>query len=154
MNKAIKSVIGLSLVAEFLLGCSANVLGPGESSVLEADKTSGTAQSISRSKARKNGEASCDEVVDAVCYTISADFEFESKFVDVRGSKIHYVEEGEGDPIVFVHGNPTWSYLWRNILPYAAEDGRAIAIDLIGMGRSDKPNIDYRLSTCRSSRIL
>ena len=64
---------------------------------------------------------------------ISADFPFESRFVEVNGQTIHYVEQGEGDPILFLHGNPTSSYLWRNILPYAAKQGRAIALDLIGM---------------------
>jgi haloalkane dehalogenase len=57
---------------------------------------------------------------------------------------MHYIETGSGDPILFLHGNPTWSYLWRNIIPFAALVGRAIAPDLIGMGKSDKPNIEYR----------
>jgi haloalkane dehalogenase len=74
---------------------------------------------------------------------ISAAFPFESKFIEVEGSTIHYVEEGTGDPILFLHGNPTSSYLWRNIIPYAAKVGRAIAPDLIGMGKSDKPDIGY-----------
>ncbi|MFQ5879609.1 MAG: haloalkane dehalogenase, partial [Dehalococcoidia bacterium] len=54
------------------------------------------------------------------------------------------VEEGVGDPILFLHGNPTWSYLWRNVMPYLSPLGRCIALDLIGMGRSDKPEIEYR----------
>ena len=49
-----------------------------------------------------------------------------------------YVEMGDGDPIVFLHGNPTWSYLWRNIIPHLKDQGRCIAPDLIGMGDSDK----------------
>lgn len=75
--------------------------------------------------------------------SISAEFPFESRYVGVLGSRLHYVDEGEGDPIVFVHGNPTSSYLWRNIIPYLIPQGRAIALDLIGMGKSDKPDIDY-----------
>ncbi len=75
--------------------------------------------------------------------TISADFPFESKYVEVHGSKMHYVDEGEGDPILFLHGNPTSSYLWRNIIPYLVPHGRCIAPDLIGMGKSDKPELDY-----------
>ena len=75
--------------------------------------------------------------------TISADFPFESRYVDVFGSRIHYVDEGEGEPIVFIHGNPTSSYLWRNVIPHVTDDYRAIAIDLIGMGKSDKPDIGY-----------
>lgn len=66
---------------------------------------------------------------------ISAKFPFESRYVEIDGSRVHYVEEGRGDPILFLHGNPTWSYLWRNIIPYAAQGGRAIALDLIGMGK-------------------
>ena len=58
--------------------------------------------------------------------------------VVVGGRKIAYVEAGDGDPIVFQHGNPTSSYLWRNILPQLVGHGRCIAIDLIGMGDSDK----------------
>lgn len=75
--------------------------------------------------------------------TISAAFPFESKYLDVRGSRMHYVDEGQGDPVIFIHGNPTSSYLWRNIIPYVTDHHRAIAIDLIGMGKSDKPDIGY-----------
>ena len=58
--------------------------------------------------------------------------------VEVKGKKMAYVEMGEGRPIVFQHGNPTSSYLWRNIMPQLADYGRCIAIDLIGMGNSEK----------------
>ncbi len=67
------------------------------------------------------------------------DFPFASHYVIVRGVRIHYVEAGQGDPVLFVHGNPTWSYLWRNIIPTVAETHRAIAFDLIGFGRSEHP---------------
>ncbi|MFT5210437.1 MAG: haloalkane dehalogenase [Flavobacterium sp.] len=60
------------------------------------------------------------------------------KTIEVLGKKMAYVEMGEGKPIVFQHGNPTSSYLWRNIMPYLASMGRCIAIDLIGMGDSEK----------------
>ncbi len=59
------------------------------------------------------------------------------------GSKIHYIEEGEGDPILFLHGNPTSNYLWRNVIPHVSKSGRCIAPDLIGMGKSEKPDIQY-----------
>ncbi len=58
--------------------------------------------------------------------------------VQVLGKQMAYVEMGEGDPIVFLHGNPTSSYLWRNIMPYVKDLGRCLAPDLIGMGDSDK----------------
>jgi len=76
--------------------------------------------------------------------TISSDFPFESRFIEVRGSKIHYIDEGSGEPILFLHGNPTSSYLWRNIIPHLVPHARCIAPDLIGMGRSEKPDLDYR----------
>ena len=66
-----------------------------------------------------------------------------SRHVEVHGSPMHYVEAGAGDPIVFLHGNPTSSYLWRNVIPHLAPLGRCIAPDLIGMGRSGKPDIEY-----------
>ena len=75
---------------------------------------------------------------------ISTEFPFESKFVEVHGSNMHYVDVGEGDPILFLHGNPASSYVWRNIIPYLSDQGRCIAPDLIGMGKSDHPNIPYR----------
>jgi haloalkane dehalogenase len=57
---------------------------------------------------------------------------------------MHYIDEGKGNPILFIHGNPTSSYLWRNIIPHVEPYGRIIAVDLIGMGKSDKPDIGYR----------
>lgn len=74
---------------------------------------------------------------------ISTDFPFESKFIEVHGSKMHYIDEGEGDPILFLHGNPTSNYLWRNVIPYLTPHARCIAPDLIGLGKSDKPDIPY-----------
>jgi len=64
--------------------------------------------------------------------------EHDKKIIQVNGKRMAYVEMGEGDPIVFQHGNPTSSYLWRNIMPALASKGRCIAVDLIGMGDSDK----------------
>jgi len=75
---------------------------------------------------------------------IAADFPFESHYIEVHGSRMHYIDEGEGDPILFLHGNPTSSYLWRNIIPHVTSMGRVIAPDLIGMGKSDKPDLEYR----------
>ena len=60
------------------------------------------------------------------------------KFIDINGSRMAYIDEGEGDAIVFQHGNPTSSYLWRNVMPYCCGLGRLIACDLIGMGDSAK----------------
>ncbi len=62
----------------------------------------------------------------------------EKKFVRVLGKRMAYVEMGTGETIIFQHGNPTSSYLWRNIMPALSSKGRCIAVDLIGMGDSDK----------------
>jgi haloalkane dehalogenase len=69
---------------------------------------------------------------------ISSEFRYEKKYIEVLGSEMAYVDTGSGDPIVFLHGNPTSSYLWRNIIPHLEGLGRCIAPDLIGMGDSSK----------------
>jgi haloalkane dehalogenase len=76
---------------------------------------------------------------------ISAEFPYKSNYVEVHGSKMHYIDEGSGDPVLFLHGNPTSSYLWRNIIPYLSKKARCIAPDLIGFGKSDKPDLEYRI---------
>jgi haloalkane dehalogenase len=62
----------------------------------------------------------------------------EKKYMTVQGQRMAYIDEGEGDAIVFSHGNPTSSYLWRNIMPACRSLGRLVACDLIGQGDSDK----------------
>ena len=64
--------------------------------------------------------------------------ELPKKRLTISGRHMAYSEIGEGDPIVFLHGNPTSSYLWRNVMPHLADQGRCIAPDLIGMGDSEK----------------
>jgi haloalkane dehalogenase len=77
-----------------------------------------------------------------------SDFPYEPRFHDVLGARMAVVDEGGGDepPLVLLHGNPTWSYVWRKVIPIMAPERRVIAPDLIGHGRSDKPDIDYRLT--------
>ncbi len=77
---------------------------------------------------------------------IASAFPFKSNYQEVLQSKIHYVDEGNENSehtFLLLHGNPTSSYLWRNIIPYLSPLGRVIAPDLIGMGKSGKPDIDY-----------
>jgi haloalkane dehalogenase len=69
---------------------------------------------------------------------VSAAFPFQKQGAEVHGVNMGYVDVGQGDPIVLLHGNPTSSYLWRNVIPALRELGRCIAPDLIGMGDSDK----------------
>lgn len=76
---------------------------------------------------------------------ISTAFPYASEFIPVRGSKMHYVENGHGAPMLFLHGMPASNYIWRNIMPGLERQARTIAPDLIGMGKSDKPDIPYRI---------
>jgi haloalkane dehalogenase len=71
---------------------------------------------------------------------------FASKFVDVNGAKIHYLDQGSGDAILFLHGIPTSCYVWRNILPYLGNLGHCLAPDLPGFGHSDSPDIEYSIA--------
>lgn len=77
------------------------------------------------------------------------EYPFESHFLDVDGVALHYLDEGprDGEPLVFVHGNPTWSFLWRNLVKGLSGARRCIALDHIGCGLSDKPqDYEYRLA--------
>jgi haloalkane dehalogenase len=68
------------------------------------------------------------------------DFPFQSRYREVEGLRLAHLDEGEGPPVVFFHGEPTWSFLWRKVLPPVRDAGfRCIAPDLAGFGRSDKP---------------
>lgn len=75
-----------------------------------------------------------------------ANYPFESHYISVNGSKMHYIDEGNPDGPVFLllHGNPTSSYLWRDVIPpLAASGGRVMAVDNIGFGASDRPDLGY-----------
>ena len=68
------------------------------------------------------------------------DYAFAPNWLDADGLRMHYVDEGSGAPVLLLHGEPTWSFLWRRVIPQVVASGRrAIAPDLIGFGRSDKP---------------
>ncbi len=73
------------------------------------------------------------------------DFPFQPHYREVQGLRLAHVDEGEGKPVVFMHGEPTWSFLWRKVIPPVRDAGlRCIAPDLAGFGRSDKPiDIDW-----------
>lgn len=77
-----------------------------------------------------------------------SEYPFTSHYAEVLGSKMHYVDVGDasesGLTFLCLHGNPTSSYLWRNVIPHLQAKGRVVAPDLIGMGKSDKPDIGYR----------
>lgn len=69
---------------------------------------------------------------------ISQDFSYPAKQIKVKDALLQYYERGEGDPIIFLHGIPVWSYLWRNVMPYMESEGRVIALDLPGYGYSER----------------
>jgi haloalkane dehalogenase len=73
-------------------------------------------------------------------------FPYEPRYVEVEGLRIAYVEAGAGNPILLLHGEPTWGYLYRHMIPPLAGAGRVIAPDLVGFGRSDKPLADNAYS--------
>ena len=82
------------------------------------------------------------------------DFRYEPQFTEIEGLRMAYVEAGHGQPILMLHGEPTWSYLYRRMIPTLAEVGRVIVPDLIGFGRSDKPVNDNAYSYRSHARWL
>ena len=73
-----------------------------------------------------------------------SEYPFEPRYVDLPLGKMHYVDEGPGDPILFVHGTPTWSFDYRHLIKALSPHARCIAPDLLGFGLSDRP-ADFRL---------
>src|ERR671932_1540545 len=68
------------------------------------------------------------------------EFPFQSRYREVDGLRLAHLDEGDGPPVVFLHGEPTWSFLWRKVIPPVRDAGfRCVAPDLPGFGRSDKP---------------
>ena len=76
-----------------------------------------------------------------------ADYPFTSRYLTVDGHRLHYIDEGQGPTLLFLHGNPTSSYLWRNVIKPLTAHYRCVALDMIGFGKSDKPDLDYRFLT-------
>ncbi len=80
--------------------------------------------------------------------TTAEHYPFPSHFLDLAGLRLHYLDEGQGDPVVCVHGNPTWSFFFRGLIRDLRDRYRVVAMDHIGMGLSDKPDdsrYEYRL---------
>ncbi|MGH1348063.1 MAG: haloalkane dehalogenase [Nannocystales bacterium] len=145
------------------LGCASDDADPSLDPETSSNPTGATTTTGDESSDSGSSEASAgttaaeatdtgDETGDPATGTdgggdgISADFPFESHFVDVLGSSMHYVDEGSGPPVLLLHGQPTSAYLWRNVIPHLTSSHRVIAVDLIGFGESGKPDIDYRVA--------
>src|SRR5688572_10220101 len=80
-------------------------------------------------------------------------YPFDSRFIQLGPHRLHYLDEGAGEPLLFVHGNPTWSFYWRNLLIPLRSQFRCVAIDHMGCGLSDKPQdynytLEQRIDDC------
>lgn len=75
-------------------------------------------------------------------------YPFQPNYLDLGPLRMHYLDEGSGEPLLLVHGNPTWSFYWRNVVLGLRDGYRVLAVDHVGCGKSDKPrNYSYRLAT-------
>jgi haloalkane dehalogenase len=83
------------------------------------------------------------------------EFGYEPRYREVGGLRLAHVETGEGAPVVFLHGEPTWSFLWRKVIPPVRDAGfRCVAPDLVGFGRSDKPTDPSWYSYDRHTEVI
>jgi len=83
------------------------------------------------------------------------DFPFVSRYAQVAGWRMHYLDEGQGEPVVLVHGNPNWCYYWRRLIPFLADRFRCLACDHLGCGWSDKPSASqYRYTLAQRVQDL
>jgi hypothetical protein len=107
------------MMGDFLLGL---IQGPGTKAVLEANEGRAASEQSTDTDFIERVRASQQKLTSSreVHMTISAAFPFASHYGEVEGVRLHYVEQGTGDPILFLHGNPTSSYVWRNIIPIVA----------------------------------
>ncbi len=119
--------------------------------VLQVNKHSQNIKIINLSNYRKKmkNRTFLRGILTAVLFTlilniaVAGERTYDKKQKPILGHKMAYIDEGEGRPVVFLHGNPTSSYLWRDIIPFVAKNHRIIAPDLIGMGDSGKPDLKY-----------
>jgi len=85
-------------------------------------------------------------------------YDFTPHYVDQGGLRMHYLDEGSGPPVLLLHGEPTWSYLYRKVIPELVPSGRAVAPDYFGFGRSDKPlrpeDYTYDFHTASIARLV
>ncbi|MFI5322690.1 MAG: alpha/beta fold hydrolase [Thermodesulfobacteriota bacterium] len=75
--------------------------------------------------------------------TFGGAYPFTPRFFDAGNFMMHYVDEGEGEPVILLHGDPTWGYLWRKFVPALSKERRVIVPDHMGMGKSDAPGEPY-----------
>jgi len=75
--------------------------------------------------------------------TFGGSYTFAPRFLDAGGFRMHYIDEGDGEPVLMLHGDPTWGYLWRNFIPSFSQSKRVVVPDHMGMGKSDAPDTPY-----------
>ena len=82
------------------------------------------------------------------------DFPFQPRYVEINDVRIHYLDEGQGAVILLLHGEPSWSYLYRKMIPILAHNHRVLAMDFVGFGRSDKftERSEYSFQMCYYER--
>ncbi|MFC4549133.1 MULTISPECIES: alpha/beta fold hydrolase [Halorussus] len=96
-------------------------------------------QTSERASQTRDGPGGAPDWIDREKYP------FESRYVDLEPGRVHYVDEGEGRPLLMLHGNPTWSFVYRHLIRGLSDDYRCIAPDFLGFGLSDKPRLwSYR----------
>src|SRR5438270_7606885 len=83
---------------------------------------------------------------------LGTNYPFAGRYLSLRGLRYHYLDEGHGDPVVMVHGNPTWSFYYRHLVLALRNSQRCIVPDHIGCGRSDKPD-DARYTYTLKNRV-
>ena len=92
------------------------------------------------------------------CFDALPGYEFEPRYLEQAGLRMHYLDEGAGPPVLLLHGEPTWSYLYRRVIPELVPAARAIAPDFFGFGRSDKPlaleDYSYESHTASIRRLV
>jgi len=106
-------------------------------------------QSSSQSSSQKNSESNENSVLESKLTKL---FPFKRNFINRNGHQYHYVNEGQGSPVVMVHGNPSWSFYYRNLVSQLSENHQCIVPDHIGCGLSDKPD-DSRYDYTLANRI-
>jgi haloalkane dehalogenase len=82
-------------------------------------------------------------LIDIGAETFDGTFAFAPHYADINGFEMHFVDEGRGEPIVLVHGDPTWGYLYRTFIPILSQRRRCIVPDHMGMGKSGTPRDPY-----------
>lgn len=86
---------------------------------------------------------------------LSRGLPFQSRYLDIKGHKLHYFDEGAGDPVVLLHGNPSWSFMYRRLIPLLRSNFRVVVPDHIGCGLSDKPgDQEYEYTLARRTADL